>query len=100
MEEAAELSDYLPLSFNRLNEQEYVTFLWDAFGADIDFSLVRVLTKLVLKYTLRVAHLELGGVNLDFAVEDDPLPSAEPAHGGDLVGARSWCMMSVCLAPI
>ena len=31
MEEAAELGDYLPLSFNRPNEQEYVAFLWDAF---------------------------------------------------------------------
>ena len=31
MEEAAELGDYLPLSFNSPNEQEYVAFLWDAF---------------------------------------------------------------------
>ena len=31
MEEAADLGDYLPLSFNSPNEQEYVTFLWDAF---------------------------------------------------------------------
>ena len=31
MEEAAELGDYLPLSFNSPNEQEYITFLWDAF---------------------------------------------------------------------
>ena len=31
MEEATELSDYLPLSFNAPKEQEYVTFLWDAF---------------------------------------------------------------------
>ena len=38
------------------------------------------------KYTLRVAHLELGGVNLDFAVEDDVLPFAEYTHEGDLVG--------------
>ena len=25
------MGDYLPLSFNSPNEQEYVTFLWDAF---------------------------------------------------------------------
>ena len=31
MEEAAELSDYLPLSFTSPKEQEYVAFLWDAF---------------------------------------------------------------------
>ena len=31
MEEAAELRDYLPLSFTSPKEQEYVTFLWDAF---------------------------------------------------------------------
>ena len=31
MEEAADLGDYLPLSFNSPNEQEYVTFLWGAF---------------------------------------------------------------------
>ena len=31
MEEAVELSDYLPRSFNRPNEQEYIAFLWDAF---------------------------------------------------------------------
>ena len=31
MEEAVELSDYLPLSFTSPKEQEYVAFLWDAF---------------------------------------------------------------------
>lgn len=31
MEEAAELADYLPLSFKSPQEQEYVAFLWDAF---------------------------------------------------------------------
>jgi hypothetical protein len=31
MEEAAELSSYLPLSFKSPKEQEYVAFLWDAF---------------------------------------------------------------------
>ena len=40
----------------------------DAAGAP------RVLTRFVLKYTLRAAHLELGGVDLDLAVEDDVLP--------------------------
>ena len=36
--------------------------------------LSRVLTRFVLKYTLRAAHFELGGVDLDLAVEDDVLP--------------------------
>jgi hypothetical protein len=31
MEEAAELSSYLPLSFKTRSEQEYIAFLWDAF---------------------------------------------------------------------
>ena len=31
MEEAAELGDYLPFSFNNPQEQEYVTFLGEAF---------------------------------------------------------------------
>ena len=31
MEEAVELSDYLPLSFTSPKEQEYIAFLWDAF---------------------------------------------------------------------
>ena len=31
MEEAAELGDYLPLSFGSKSEQDYVAFLWDAF---------------------------------------------------------------------
>jgi hypothetical protein len=31
MEEAAELSNYLPLSFKSPKEQEYIQFLWDAF---------------------------------------------------------------------
>lgn len=31
MEEAAELADYLPLSFKTPKEQEYIAFLWDAF---------------------------------------------------------------------
>ena len=34
---------------------------------------------------IRVAHLERGGINLDFAVEDDVLPSAEHTHEGDRV---------------
>ena len=34
----------------------------------------RVPTRFVLKYTRRLAHLELGGVDLDLAVEDDVLP--------------------------
>ena len=46
----------------------------------------RVLSRFVQKYTLRVAHLEQGGINLDFAVEDDVLPSAEHTHEGDQVG--------------
>lgn len=31
MEEALELSNYLPLSYKSPKEQEYITFLWDAF---------------------------------------------------------------------
>ena len=31
MEEAAELANYLPLSFKTQKEQEYIEFLWDAF---------------------------------------------------------------------
>jgi hypothetical protein len=31
MEEAAELDNYLPLSFKTRSEQDYITFLWDAF---------------------------------------------------------------------
>ena len=31
MEAAAELADYLPLSFKTPKEQEYIEFLWDAF---------------------------------------------------------------------
>ena len=31
-------------------------------------------TRFVQKYTLRLAQLELGGVDLDLAVEDDVLP--------------------------
>jgi hypothetical protein len=31
MEEAAELANYLPLSFKTPKEQEYIDFLWDAF---------------------------------------------------------------------
>lgn len=31
MEDAAELGNYLPLSFKTLSEQQYISFLWDAF---------------------------------------------------------------------
>jgi hypothetical protein len=34
MEEALELSNYLPLSFKSPKEQEYVEFLWDAFDSN------------------------------------------------------------------
>ena len=43
---------------------------------------ISVPTRFVQKYMLRVAHLERGGTNLDFAVEDDVLPSAEHTHEG------------------
>ena len=36
MEEAAELGNYLPRSFNRPNEQEYVAFLWDGSPREIE----------------------------------------------------------------
>jgi len=31
MEEAAELANYLPLSYKTRSEQDYIAFLWDAF---------------------------------------------------------------------
>jgi hypothetical protein len=34
MEEAADLANYLPLSFKTRSEQEYIGFLWDAFEAN------------------------------------------------------------------
>ena len=34
MEEASELSNYLPLSFKTPSEQEYISFLWDAFESN------------------------------------------------------------------
>lgn len=34
MEEAAELSNYLPLSFKSPKEQDYIAFLWDAFDSN------------------------------------------------------------------
>ena len=34
MEEAAELGNYLPLSFKSPKEQEYIEFLWDAFDTN------------------------------------------------------------------
>ena len=55
----------------------------------------RVLTRFVQKYAPRVAHFELGGVNLGFAVEDDVLSSAEHTHEGDWVGE----IQSIVMAP-
>lgn len=34
MEEAAELGNYLPLSYKTRSEQDYIAFLWDAFETD------------------------------------------------------------------
>ena len=34
MEEAAELENYLPLSFKTPSEQDYIAFLWDAFESN------------------------------------------------------------------
>jgi hypothetical protein len=34
MEEAAELGNYLPLSFKTRNEQDYIAFLWDVFDTN------------------------------------------------------------------
>ncbi|MEQ1844464.1 MAG: hypothetical protein ABL983_02665 [Nitrospira sp.] len=36
MEEAAELGNYLPLSFKTSKEQEYIDFLWDAFQSNYE----------------------------------------------------------------
>ena len=37
MEEAAELGNYLPLSFKTPKEQEYIEFLWDAFETNYTY---------------------------------------------------------------
>ncbi len=37
MEEAAELGNYLPLSFKSPKEQEYIGFLWDAFETNYTY---------------------------------------------------------------
>src|ERR1700692_673784 len=37
MEEAAELANYLPLSFKTPKEQEYIEFLWDAFDTNYKY---------------------------------------------------------------
>ena len=47
-----------------------------------------------MKTEVRDAHLEHGGVNIDFAVEDDVLPSAEPTHEGDRVGETQSIVMA------
>lgn len=36
MEEAAELANYLPLSFKTESEQEYIRFLWEAFESNYE----------------------------------------------------------------
>ena len=36
MEEAAELANYLPLSFKTESEQEYIQFLWEAFESNYE----------------------------------------------------------------
>ena len=36
MEEATELGSYLPISFKSPKEQEYISFLWDAFGTNYE----------------------------------------------------------------
>lgn len=42
MEEAAELGDYLPLSFKSPKEQKYIEFLWGAF--ETNYTQVRSLS--------------------------------------------------------
>jgi|ERR1035437_1232478 hypothetical protein len=37
MDEAAELGNYLPLSFKTRSEQEYIAFLWDAFETNYTY---------------------------------------------------------------
>jgi len=37
MEEANELSNYLPLSFKTRSEQDYIAFLWDAFETNYTY---------------------------------------------------------------
>lgn len=37
MEEAAELGNYLPLSFKAPSEQDYIAFLWDAFETNYTY---------------------------------------------------------------
>jgi hypothetical protein len=37
MEEAAELGNYLPLSYKTEDEQGYIAFLWDAFETNYTY---------------------------------------------------------------
>ena len=36
MDEALDLADYLPISFRTSGEQEYISFLWEAFETNYD----------------------------------------------------------------
>jgi len=36
MDEALDLADYLPISFKTLSEQEYISFLWEAFKTNYE----------------------------------------------------------------
>ena len=50
MDEAFELADHLPLSFNTQAEQEYIAFLWNAFKMNYEdgkYHLNAVLTRAI-----------------------------------------------------
>jgi hypothetical protein len=79
MEEAAELANYLPVSFKTPKEQEFIEFLWDAF--EINYRHGKYQS--VFLADLSQKDIEICAA-LDIATEFAPQPnfhSIESLHG-------------------
>jgi len=100
MEEAAELENYLPLSFKTRSEQEYIAFLWNAFETNytngnyhFDFLAYHMLTMSFIYFNIwqikqtRPEDFEMGLIG--FARDESALLAATSPYAFSVVPERT-----------
>ena len=88
MEEAAELANYLPLSFKTPKEQEYIEFLWDAFETNHTHGKYQFA---FLAYHMLTMSFVVGGVLEQPPITPAALPGLPPVGGYNASASARSC---------
>ena len=93
MEEAAELANYLPLSFKTPKEQEYVEFLWDAFETNYTHGKYQFAFLAYHMLTMSFVYFNIWQIKQTEPVDTDvypPAPVLGAPHGPGISRPGNW----------